>query len=500
MGIGTPAQTVRLLPSLYSNLISPVLTSGCPAQIANNCSELRGSLFDPTKSSTWKKTGQVNGEVKGSLLYTPQSSYGFDVVGQDGSLPKVDKQLVQAYERNVSSLGTFGLNDTNINGTGNPPSLLQSLKDDQNIPSLSWAYTAGASYLEPPLLGSLTLGGYDETRFNVTGDYYITNPGNDGQRNLLVDLMQISTNISNASALLTSEISVYLDTTVPQLILPTVVCIAFEKTFNLSWDSSHQKYAVNDNLHERLLALNPTIVLSLWAVVSTNTSQKTLDITMPYSSFDLEDKVSDGTGNARYFPLQRAETPDQYTLGRAFFQNAYVIVDYERASVKVYQALYPSSDMNERLVAIDPLNPAARQSPSPTGRHFDRRYLALIVIGPILVVCVPLFPWYFFCWRRRQKRRDQKESEEKIVKGYEDPEQRRVRFESVHKEAINLELSGDEIIHALDSPKDEMGSNDTQFRELPAQVPVSEMQASSPTIELEGSLVHPMMRPIKRKS
>ena len=491
---------MRLLPSLYSNLISPVLTSGCPAGSGTGCPQLRGSLFDPTKSSTWKKTGQANGLVQGALVYTPQSSYGLDVIGNDGSFPKVGDRVIQAYDRNTSSVGTFGVNSTNINVTSlsqTPTSLLRSLKADQKIPSLSWAYTAGVLYPEPPLVGSLTLGGYDEARFNVTGDYFITNLGNDGQRNLLVPLSQISIDVPTASSLLTSTIEAYLDTTVPQFILPLVVCQAFERAFNLTWNANLQTYPVNDSHHKTLLALNPTITFSLDSVVSTNPSQKTLDIAMPYHSFNLQNKKNDGSDDERYFPLERAEIQEQYTLGRAFFQNAYVIVDYERASMKVYQALYPSSNNTESLTAIDPLN--SQLSTPPTRQRFDHRYLALIVVGALLMICLPLFAWYFFRWGRKQKRRNQKDREEKVVNHKDDVGQTEVTVGSMQKEATALELPADVIIHAPYSPHDEKERDDTRLRELPAQEPVSEMQDSSTHIELEGSLVHPMMRPRKRE-
>lgn len=45
------------------------------------------------------------------------------------------------------------------------PSYLSNLKTGSFIPSLSWAYTAGNQYRLNEVPGSLTLGGYDASRF-----------------------------------------------------------------------------------------------------------------------------------------------------------------------------------------------------------------------------------------------------------------------------------------------------------------------------------------------
>lgn len=64
--------------------------------------------------------------------------------------------------------GLIGLNPrpTNFTNFTDPvPSFLSTLKNRSMIPSLSWAYTAGNQYRSDKVLGSLTLGGYDASRF-----------------------------------------------------------------------------------------------------------------------------------------------------------------------------------------------------------------------------------------------------------------------------------------------------------------------------------------------
>ena len=47
-----------------------------------------------------------------------------------------------------------------------------------------------------------------------------------------------------------------------------------------------------------------------------------------------------GNTSRRYFPLKRAANDSQYILGRAFLQEAYITVDYERGRFNVSQALW----------------------------------------------------------------------------------------------------------------------------------------------------------------
>ena len=58
-------------------------------------------------------------------------------------------QVVAGMVANIHYTGMFGLrfSPTNLSTFDDPyPSYLASLKDKNMIPSLSWAYTAGASY------------------------------------------------------------------------------------------------------------------------------------------------------------------------------------------------------------------------------------------------------------------------------------------------------------------------------------------------------------------
>lgn len=170
------------------------------------------------------------------------------------------------------------------------------------------------------MTGSLTLGGFDESRFvphNITFNF-----ADDSSRDLVVGLQSISVGDSSFS-LLSSPILSFVDASVSHIWLPLDACRAFEDAFGLLWDKALQLYLVNDTLHDSLLARNPTLNFRL---APDTTSAQTIDIALPYASFDLQltNTYPNVNHSTRYFPIRRAANDTQYTLGRAFLQEAYV--------------------------------------------------------------------------------------------------------------------------------------------------------------------------------
>ncbi len=78
--------------------------------------------------------------------------FGFDTVAlgwQGSGVPREEHQVVATIADPKYWLGVFGLdpNPTNFSNFNSPQtSYLQSLKNHGAIPSISWAYTAGAPY------------------------------------------------------------------------------------------------------------------------------------------------------------------------------------------------------------------------------------------------------------------------------------------------------------------------------------------------------------------
>lgn len=166
--------------------------------------------------------------------------------------------------------------------------------------------------------GSLTIGGYDASRFKPNDVSFSFS--SQLQRQLTVAIQGISVTNSNAeSELLTQAIYALVDSTVPHLWLPLAVCQAFEHAFGIEWDPITTLYLVNDTQHEAMIKQDAEVTLSL--ATSLN-GGSVIDITLPYASFDLEANKPLVKQKTRYFPLRRAKDETQHTIGRVFLQEA----------------------------------------------------------------------------------------------------------------------------------------------------------------------------------
>ena len=143
-------------------------------------------------------------------------------------------------------------------------------------------------------------------------------------RDLVVGLHSVTSTNTNHSiiqqaTLLSTPILAFVDSTLPYVYLPIEVCKKFESTLGLTWNESDGMYWVDDALHQSLSSSNITFTFTIG---ETTAEGPTVQIVLPYSSFDLEVKDPFKTHKMRYFPLQQAVNEIQYTLGRAFLQEA----------------------------------------------------------------------------------------------------------------------------------------------------------------------------------
>lgn len=386
-----------------------IIPEGCTVANPNltDCGLDRGYLFYRNQSTSWS-TQHLSGQglysltlfVESDLGLSGNAYYGFDTInpGLPGSgLPTVQNQVIAGIGTNDFWLGSLGLSPYSFNFSdfSEPqPSLLSTLFNKSLIPSLSWSYTAGAIYKSPSVLGSLTLGGIDSTRFapnNVSFSF-----GADFSRDLLVRLQSITHDTFGSSPLLADGIDIFLDSMVTQMWLPVEVCQQFEQAFNLTWNATSELYILDESTHSNLLATNPTFKFRI--ANGSNSGDSTVDISFPYAAFDLNISQPYVDSEQRYFPLKQAQNSSQYVLGRVFLQEAYVTADYSRQKFSVSQALFPQTNVQQDIVSIH--TPGYKVDADVQGLRSGA--IAGIAIGAVLALA--LVGGAIFWFRRRSER------------------------------------------------------------------------------------------------
>ena len=147
--VGTPPQPLRVLPSIFDSESFVILRnstqSSCPFSSPPNCLQ----LFDASASSTWHATSshQVR-SINGGFA---EAECGFDAagIGLPGTADITPQsQAIIGYGVDVNTVGFLGLHPyTRPVSTFDPNvTMLASLKTSNNIPSLSYAYSADARY------------------------------------------------------------------------------------------------------------------------------------------------------------------------------------------------------------------------------------------------------------------------------------------------------------------------------------------------------------------
>ena len=156
--VGTPAQTARVLVSTALGqtwVISANKTQGgCAATDPSTCPQTRGGLVNINASSTWQDQGiyglGLEQNIQDYLNQFDTGDFGFDTlgVGSAGDVSEdVDGQVIAALATKDYDVGFLGVTDypTNFTAFDDPrPSFLSTLKARGKIPSMSYAYSAGA--------------------------------------------------------------------------------------------------------------------------------------------------------------------------------------------------------------------------------------------------------------------------------------------------------------------------------------------------------------------
>ncbi|KAL8992354.1 MAG: hypothetical protein Q9169_007165 [Polycauliona sp. 2 TL-2023] len=402
--VGTPEQTVRVLPSTAGSATWIVTPGGCDPSTPE-CSQARGGLFNQSQSSTWEDLGAWTLALEQNLGRNESGAFGLDTISlgltNTTGGPTLDSQIIAGIETERWYNGILGLQQQPMNLSSfdeTHPTFLSSLRAKNLIPSLSWAYTAGARYRSKGSFGSLTFGGSDLSRYKPTDVSF--NLAADVQRDLVVGIQSITSTFNNGSfsSLLPSPTLAFIDSTVPYLYLPDDACDAFETELGLVYDEENNLYFVEDALHQTLSNISPKFTFVLG---NDKLSEPTVTIELPYASFDLVIKPPLRENNTSYFPLRRGND-SQITLGRAFLQEAYVMVDYDRKNFTITQALFDDTAAPN----IVPIPWNATATPIQKSKGLSRKATIGISTGSsvFLLLAIALGVLAFLRWRKRRAR------------------------------------------------------------------------------------------------
>ncbi|EMR86867.1 hypothetical protein ACHAPC_002354 [Botrytis cinerea] len=416
--LGNPKQWVNLFPNTLSAETWAIGPYGCQDG-DSTCLDSRGSIFNATQSSTWEPLLTLESSpywrlgTGNSLQWPPYGEYGLEnlAFGPDGpTIPNATVAMINATEYWV---GSFGLGASAGNFSYITPNVtfaqLETLGD---IVSAGYGYTAGAIYQQKGEPMSLTLGGYDENRF-ISHDVLFTLTQNPPVPQVFLDsIFVISSNGSNTAIELVSyedDINALIDSSTPYLWLPETVCDRFADALGLSYNESLNLYTFDENpTQHNNLSDSSTTTTFTFTFKDESSGSDFVEIDLPYAAFDLSlsypyiPNTEYGTDEASkfYFPLARSANSSQYTIGRAFLQEAYIITSYETNQFSLHQAVHVADTLNNKsIIAIPSGDTTTGQGtgtvPSGQNTRLTKGQIAGIVIGVVGTVATLLVTLYF---------------------------------------------------------------------------------------------------------
>lgn len=326
------------------------------------------------------------------------------------------------------------------------------------------------------MFSSLTWGGYDQSRFvpnNITFPF----DANDSRKPSL-SLQWITTqNITGQTVSLLTDRAPYMlvDFAESQIWLPVSACDKFAEAFNLTYDNTTDLYLVDSSTHAKLVQQNPSIKFRLGQSASDPAGQ--VDIVLPYSAFDQQASFPIYENATNYFPIRRAYNETQYTLGRTFFQEAYIKMDYERQQFSIHQALFPAANEKQQLIPIS----SVRTAVGYVDKRLSKEAIAGIVIGIILLFATTSLLGFWFCRRRRRS------------KNQSEPEVEAPKIECGGQEKV--ETDGQQKVETDGQQKVETGGaavfekDGLPFAEMEGHV-FPELYGSQPEVEREVPDIH----------
>ncbi|KAK1997260.1 eukaryotic aspartyl protease [Colletotrichum falcatum] len=436
--VGTPGQTVNVLASTSLSEFWVIGAGGCSANDPP-CSSARGDVFKFADSKSWNPLGawQLGLDY---LNNDGDGDYGLETLSTtllegDGGL-SMDHIITASINTTSYYLGFLGLGVTKGsfgNQVAESP-LSQAVKKYGRIPSYSYGYTAGAYYMGvsgTPC--SLTLGGYDESRFIKHDEEFSLDPS-DGLPHALVRAIEVTTGQDvalpdgwNTSTRILSSMSTsftaMIDSSTPYLWLPDAICDEFAEAFNLTYNSTFNLYTFTDGQYTDFKS-DPSPYSFTFTFSSHDNNDDfghpltvpgVINITVTAAAFAQvlrypfqNDAIQPSDPPVPYFPLRRASgLTDTFIIGRSFLQEAYLITKYDTGVFSLHQALFPDEPLESlQLHSVAQPNNSSFPAPASASQYegLSTAQMVGIAVGVIAACAIMLACWYFF-YRRQKKSR-----------------------------------------------------------------------------------------------
>lgn len=432
--VGSPPQDVNLLVSTALSEVWVIGKGGC-ATNDPTCINARGGVFDSGASESWKAMGtwQLGLNYPG---YEANGEYGQDTLSAHGSVNNDDFSmtgvLISAINTTNYFNGYFGLGIAtgNFDAVAADPPLVQAVKKFGRIPSYTYGFTAGASYLNQP--ASLTLGGYDQARFVNHSTTFVLSQSDDLPHTLVRGISLTANDTNEVPEAWGSpnvgvsswnrSFTALIDSTTPYLWLPRDACEQLATTLNLTYDDNFDLYTLsNDKYNEYLNSDDLSLTFSLSSIDNRDNfgdplaAPGVVNISIPLRAFVGTIQypfmggasIDYGDPAVPYFTLRRAPNNDTYVIGRSFLQEAYLVTQYDQRHFGVYQARFPKEPV--RGAQIETIGQGSN-SPYPgpetataSGSGLSTGAIVGIVVG-VVAACSFVIAAWFLCRRRRKAR------------------------------------------------------------------------------------------------
>ncbi|KAF2636304.1 acid protease [Massarina eburnea CBS 473.64] len=417
-------QNFRVLISTSSPVT--MVPAPSPNWCDQDCSSKRGAqVFDGKPSSGFETQSSHGPWQELGIFNTPlpdwwsqnlsNAVWGSENVGLGESsalsliLPKQNVLLNQGQEL---FMGSFGLANGAVGtGTGAKTTFLVDFDNADQIPSMSYGYTAGASYRngQKGVTGSLVLGGYDKSRVKVDSGLSVK-MASEKNTTLIVGVTSITyrpdQDVEANTESFTARSGGFLatiDSTLPYLWLPEAICNFFVDKFQLEYDNKTELYLVDSSAHQNNKQQNATVSFKLGTSAQDSSTTFTT-ITLPYDAFDLQASYPLSENGTNYFPLKKSPN-GMFVLGRTFLQESYIIVDYERLNFTVAPAIYSDPTLEQSLVPIYNKTytpPTATPTLIPHGGgSLSPGAVAGVVVGVVIALLLAALGGFFW-WRKRR--------------------------------------------------------------------------------------------------